>query len=109
MEEEQGTQNIEELTAWLEAGDAKGRPKRARRLYELLDILPVPPERLSFQGGDVSAICFEEVRRCYLDGSDMAVVPLCLAYVERELAAGLYAAGWEKAKKARLHAVLEKA
>ena len=76
MEEEQGAQNIEELTAWLEADDAKGRPKRARRLYELLDILPVPPERLSFQGGDVSAICFEEVRRCYLDGSDMAVVPL---------------------------------
>ena len=28
-----------------------------------------------------------------LDGSFMAVVLLCLAYVERELAAGLYAAG----------------
>ena len=39
----------------------------------------------------------------------MAVVLLCLAYVERELAARLYAAGWEGAKKARLGAVLEKA
>ena len=45
-------------------------------------------------------ICFDEVRRCYLDGSDMAVVLLCLAYVERELAAGLYAAGWKDAKSA---------
>ena len=109
MAGERGAQGIEELTAWLEADDAKGRPKRARRLCELLDILPVPLEGLSFQAGDESAICFEEVRRCYLDGSDMAVVLLCLAYVERELAAGLYAAGWEKAKKARLGAVLKKA
>ena len=44
-----------------------------------------------------------------LDGSFMAVVLLCLAYVERELAAGLYAAGWEPAEKARLAVVLEKA
>ena len=109
MEEDRGAQSIEELTAWLEVDDAKGRSKRARRLCELLDILPVPPEGLSFLGGDESAICFEEVRRCYLDGSDMAVVLLCLTYVERELAAGLYAAGWEKAKKARLGEVLEKA
>ena len=47
--------------------------------------------------------------RCYLDGSDMAVVLLCLAFIEREMAATLYAAGWEGAKKARLATVLEKA
>ena len=69
----------------------------------------MPSEGLSFQGGDESAICFDEVRRCYLDGSDMAVVLLCLTYVERELAAVLYAAGWEKAKKAELSVVLERA
>ena len=39
----------------------------------------------------------------------MAVVLLCLAYVERELAADLYAAGWEAAKEARLGTVLEQA
>ena len=39
----------------------------------------------------------------------MAVVFLCLAFVERELAAWLYAAGWGEAKKARLEAVLGKA
>ena len=60
-------------------------------------------------GGLESSICFDEVRRCYLDGSDLAVVLLCLAYVERELAAQLYAAGWEPAKQAPLRAVLEKA
>ncbi len=109
MAGEQGAEGIKELTAWLEADDAKGRAMRARRLRDLLDMLPVPSEGLSFLGGEESVICFDEVRRCYLDGSDIAVVLLCLAYVERELAAGLYAAGWEDAKNARLRAVLKKA
>ena len=110
MAGEQGTEGIKELTAWLEADDAKGRAMRARRLRDLLDILPVPSEGLSFPGGEESVICFdEEVRRCYLDGSNMAVVQLCLAYVERVLAAELYAAGWEHAKNARLGEVLKKA
>ena len=109
MAGEQGAEGIKELTAWLEADDAKGRAMRARRFRDLLDILPVPQDGLSFLGGEESAICFDEVRRCYLDGSDMAVVLLCLAYIERELTAELYAAGWEGAKTARLGAVLEKA
>ena len=109
MDQAQGVESIKELTAWLEADDAKSRAIRARRLRDLLDILPVSSGGLSFLGGEESVICFDEVRRCYLDGTDMAVVLLCLAYVERELAAGLYAAGWEDAKNARLGAVLEKA
>ena len=109
MAERQGSRGIKELTAWLEADDAKGRVRRARRLQDLLTIMPAAPEGISSLGGVESTMCFEEVRRCYLDGSDMAVVLLCLAYVERELAAQLYAAGWEPAKKALLRAVLEKA
>ena len=109
MAGEQGEAGIKELTAWLEADDPKSRMIRATRLGDLLDILPVPPEGLSILGGEASVICFDEVRRCYLDGSDMAVVLLCLAYVERELAAGLYGAGWEAAKNAPLKKVLEKA
>ena len=109
MADEQGKEGIKELTAWLQADDARGRATRSRRLRDLLDILPVPPDGLSFRGGEESAICFDEVRRCYLDGSDMAVVLLCLAYIERELAAALFAAGWEGAKKARLGAILETA
>ena len=69
----------------------------------------MPLEGLRFLGGESSRICFDEVRRCYLDGSYMAVVLLCLTYVERELAADLYAAGWENAKKAPLGTVLEQA
>ena len=111
MDRAQGAESIKELTAWLEADDAKSRAIRAKRLRDLLDILPVPLEGLSFLGGEASRICFEEVKRYYLDGSDIAVVLLCLAYVERELAAGLYAAGWEDAKeaRARLGTVLERA
>ena len=104
----EGAHSLEELTAGLEAEDVKGRARRVRRLQDLLTMMPVPPEGLSFSGGVESTICLEEVRRCYLDGSDTAVVLLCLAYVERELAAQLYAAGWEPAKKAPLRAVLEK-
>ena len=109
MSAEHGVQGVRDLTAWLETDDAKSRSIRAKRLRGLLEILPETSDGVSFQGGVASAICFDEVRRCYLDGSDMAVVLLCLAYVERELAAELYAAGWEKAKKAPLGAVLKKA
>ena len=109
MTGEQGAERIKELTAWLEADDAKGRAVRVRRLHDLLDILPVPSEGLSFLGGEAFLVCFDEIRRCYLDGSYIAVVLLSLAYVEQELAAGLYAAGWEAAKKAPLGAVLKKA
>ena len=109
MGNDQSGHNNNELTAWLAADDEKGRLKRVRRLCDLLDILPVPAKGYPFLGGMRSATCFDEVRRCYLDGSDMAVVLLCLAYVERELVAQLYAAGWGKAKEARLSSVLEKA
>ncbi|MXV95248.1 MAG: hypothetical protein F4Y07_03030 [Gemmatimonadetes bacterium] len=102
-------ERIKELTAWLEADDAKGRATRVLRLRDLLDTMPVPFDGLTFLGGETSQICFDEVRRCYMDGSYVAVVLLSLAYVERELAAVLYAAGWEAAKKAPLGEVLRKA
>ena len=106
---EQNPQDIGELTVWLEADDAKSRVMRATRLRDLLHILPIPSDGLSFLGGEQSMLCFEEIRRCYLNGSNMAVVLLCLAYVERELVAQLYAAGWDRAKKAPLVEVLERA
>ena len=109
MSGEQDAEGSGELTAWLEADDAKSRALRARRLRDLLDILPVPEEGLSFLGGEESLICFGEVRRCYLDGSYMATVLLSLLFVERELAVELYKAGWGDAKSARLGALLERA
>lgn len=109
MAEAEGTRDINELTRWLEEDAAQGRARRARRLQDLLGIMPVPVGGMSHIGGLESSICFDEMRRCYLDGSDLAVVLLCLAYVERELAAQLYAAGWEPAKAAPLRTVLERA
>lgn len=101
-------ERIKELTAWLEADDTKSRATRVGRLRVLQDTMPVPSV-LTFFGGEISQICLDEVRRCYMDGSYVAVVLLSLAYVERELAAVLYAAGWEPAKKASLGALLDKA
>ena len=109
MDEREHTPDIDELTRWLEKDDARGRARRAKRLQDLLCIMPVPEHGMSYMGGIESSICFEEVRRCYLDGSYVAVVLLCLAYVERELAAQLYATGWNPAASARLCTVLEKA
>ena len=100
MTGEPGAEAVETLIAWLEADDAKGRVERGERLRNLLEILPVPSDGLRFLGGEASAICFDEVRCCYLNGSHLAVVLLCTAYIERELAAGLYAAGWNNAERA---------
>ena len=47
MAGEQSADDIKALTAWLEADDAKSRGMRATRLRDLLDILPVPSDRLS--------------------------------------------------------------
>ncbi|MDE2764142.1 MAG: hypothetical protein OXQ94_14280 [Gemmatimonadota bacterium] len=102
-------ERIKELTAWLEADDAKGRGRRVLRLRDLLNTMPVSSDGLTLLGGETSQICFDEVRRCYMDGSYVAVVLLSLAFVERELAAVLYAAGWEAAKKAPMGEVLRKA
>ena len=52
MAGEQGSEGSKDLTAWLVANDAKTRARRSTRLRDLLDILPVPSEGLSFLGGD---------------------------------------------------------
>ena len=105
----EGDPEVKELSEWLEADDSRSRDQRTHRLRELLELLPMPGEGLTSWGGDESTICLEELRLCYVQGSSFAVVLLCLAYVERELAATLYGAGWEGAKKATLTGLLEKA
>ena len=99
---------MDELTEWVKSDDDRSRTRRARRHRELLELLPMPPEGLSFSGGDESVICLEEIRLCYVQGLDLAVVLLCLAYVEREVAANLYSAGWNGAKNAALNQLLER-
>ena len=110
MASDQVPGNFDERIAWLEEDDAKSRNLRARRLQEILATMPVPSEGFQFlNGGEESMTCFHEVRRCYLDGSYMAVVLLSLLYVERELAGLLYAGGWNPAGNARLDSLLDEA
>lgn len=80
-------ERIKKITGWLEADDTKGRATRVRRVRDLLDTMPKPSDGLIFLGGETSQICFDEIRRCYMDGSYMAVVLLSPACVERELSA----------------------
>lgn len=105
---DQVNQNMDEITEWVKSDEDRSRPRRVRRHRELLELLPMPPESLSFPGGDESVICLDEIRLCYVQGLDLAVVLLCLAYVEREVAANLYAAGWNGASKATLPQLLDR-
>lgn len=100
---------VEQLIEWLADDEEGSRAWRAERLQELLNWLPVSSDGMSFMGGDQSSFCFDEIRLCYVHGLYLAVVVLCLMYVERELAAQLYAAGWNKAAKANLTDLLKKA
>ena len=62
MSREQDAKGIEELTEWLEQDDEKSRTLHAGCLTDLLDILPVPEEGLSFLGGEEARIYFDELR-----------------------------------------------
>ena len=109
MDWKAGEVGVRQLHEWLEADDAGSREHRAKRLRELLDVLPMPEEGLTFVGGEASVVCLAEIRRCYLQGTDLAVVFLCLAYVERELATCLFAEGWSGASNAKLTKLLDRA
>ena len=75
-------------------------------MRELHSLLPLP---CNVWAGHQSARCLREIQRCYLYEFDQAVVLLCLAYVERELAAMLYEKkGWRQAADARLKGLLVK-
>ena len=101
-------QSDQELIAWLEADEARSRKWRAQRLGPLLKAIPMPEEGMFFQG-ELSSWTFEEVRLAYVNGLYLSTVLLSLAFVEREIAGRLYAAGWNEAKNAKLVMLLTKA
>ena len=100
--------DLTELITWLETDEAANRTSRARRLSHLLEAIQIPEDGLFYQGEN-SLQAFEEARLAYIHGLYLATVLLSLAFIEREIAGRLYAAGWEKAKKARLEDLLLKA
>ena len=97
------------ITEWLKADEARSREGRARRLRHLLKVIPAAGGGVFFCGGDLARKLFDEIRRSYINGLDLATVLLALSYIEYELSARLYGSGWEQAKAARLGTVLLKA
>ena len=59
----EGTWDIKELTRWLEEDDAKRRARRARRLQDLLSIMPVPEDGMSYMGGVESSVAMARIVR----------------------------------------------
>ena len=91
--------DVAELIAWLETDEASSREGRAHRLGHLLKAVQLPEDGIFFHG-EYSLQSFNEVRFAYIHGLYMATVLLSLSCVEWEVAGRLYAAGWEKAKRA---------
>ena len=102
-------QTIAELVDWLEADEAGSRERRARRLQHLLQAIPINEDGVFFHDGTLGVKLFDEVRLSYIHGLDLATVLLVLSYIERQIAAVLYATGWERAKKERFETLLQKA
>ena len=100
---------LSELTAWLETDEAGSRERRARRLHHLLEVIPATGDGVFFCGGDLARKVFNEIRLSYIHSLDLSTVLLTLAYIEREIAARLYQAGWEQAKSERLEGLILKA
>ena len=57
----------EEFTAWFAEEDAKSREKRAGRLQELLEFMPIPSEAFQFFNG--AAIWMVRIWRLFCDQS----------------------------------------
>lgn len=75
---------LSELMAWLAEDDDASRPFRARRLKTLLEEFG-EPRHLLLPGGLVSSLTFEEARRAYLHGLDVATVLLAQTTLEHML------------------------
>ena len=103
-----------EPEAWLLNEDTVCREDRLARLTWLASMLP-PADYLTFPGGSMAKLLFEEMRYCFAYGQFLATITLGFAYIERTLAAKFFAAGradLERAgimkllQEARLHGVL---
>lgn len=95
------------LSAWLKGDEDNSRSYRQKRLQKLLAITDGFEDRIVFHGAELSLRTYEELRLCFVQSLDVAVVLLSLAFVERELSAMLYARGIEAAKNAKLAQILD--
>lgn len=88
-----------EAQQWLEAEDKGCREARLARLDWLAERVP-KSNFLTFPGGWLAKRLFEEARYCFVYGQFLAASLLGFAFIERTLAALLYAAGRDDMERA---------
>lgn len=77
-------EDLGEFVAFLEQGDEESRPGRALRLAALVREFG-EPRGILIPGGLVAMMTFEEARRAYLHGLDIATVVLAQTAIEHML------------------------
>src|ERR1017187_6890350 len=97
-----------EPEAWLSREDAVCHADRIMRLEWLASILPTG-EHLTFPGGLMSKLVFEEMRYCFAYGQFLATIVLGFAYIEHTLAAKFFAAGRNDLEHAGIRKLLREA
>ncbi len=97
------------ITDWLKLQDEQSLGSRTRRLSYVMEVIQVPPGTFGRFHGEISYLCYEEVRLAYIHGLYLATVLLSLSYVEHQLAGQFHGAGESWVKDARLEKLLEEA
>jgi len=85
---------------WLSREDEVCREARLARLVWQAQRFP-PSQVLLYHGGVSTKWLFEEARYCFVYGQYLAAIALGFAFVEQTLAAVLYGAGNDRAKRAK--------
>jgi hypothetical protein len=99
---------VVDLEEWLRGDDAKSRPFRAQRAREMMAACPIDEAGVVTSGGEDTMTAFFEARLAYVNGLYLCTVLSTLAVLERHLAAILYGAGLESAKRMSFEDVLKR-
>jgi hypothetical protein len=92
---------------WLDHEDAATREDRITRL-EFVNIISSTGEILIFHGAEAKVV-YEEARYSYVYGQYVAVIMLSACFIERTLAAILYAAGSDEHERSQLPTLVKTA
>lgn len=99
---------INEAEQWITREDEICHADRVERLQWLASEMP-RAKYLTFPGGLMAKLLFEETRYCFACGQYLAVIVLGLAFIEKTIAAEFYAAGWDDLERSSLSNLLREA
>lgn len=101
--------DAESLAAqWLDQEDVKCREDRLSRLRWIVAHYPETEIQL-FPDGIMSKYLFQEARYCFVYGQFLATIILCLAFVERSLAADFFGSGRDDLTRASISELFQEA